>query len=155
MYKICDTIFALSRFVPRFRSAVRRDAKIPVQMLSDRDLHRIFQSIDIDCSGEVEVDELASFMLPGSAMAIAPKGASEATATELPPAYKGRFTDEVRTSWHGMWEWEQSRSSRSLTSSPHFARCCAAGPCDKPPAVQGMGGAVLHQYWSCHELVVL
>jgi len=45
-----------------FRSALRRDAKIKPQDVSDRDLLTVFNAVDDDGGGEVEIDEFVEWL---------------------------------------------------------------------------------------------
>ena len=45
-----------------FRSAVRRDAKVPQAHLSDAQLRTLFRSVDTDDSGDVTLNELTVFL---------------------------------------------------------------------------------------------
>lgn len=45
-----------------FRRAVRRDAKITRTMLSDQQLHSVFDYVDEDGGGEIDLDEFTQLM---------------------------------------------------------------------------------------------
>ena len=45
-----------------FRSAIRRDAKITANQVSDTELKRVFSSVDDDGGGEVEIDEFVEWL---------------------------------------------------------------------------------------------
>ena len=45
-----------------FRSAIRRDAKITANQVSDKELQRVFNSVDDDGGGEVEIDEFVEWL---------------------------------------------------------------------------------------------
>ena len=71
-----------------FRAAVRKGGKVTEQMLSERDLEQLFDTVDTDYNGTISIDELTTFVwgAPGGpAAARATSGGSVAAAAGRVP----------------------------------------------------------------------
>ena len=75
-----------------FRSAVRRDAKIPASQLSDLALLKLFRAVDSDRDGTIAVDEFVSFL---------EHGASRSEASMRPPPSRPQTAQHAQSARAG------------------------------------------------------
>ena len=69
---------------------MRRDAKLPPAMVSDRDLLQLYEHVDADRNGEVELEELVTLVEGGAGAGASPQeeaqGARGPEPAGFPPA---------------------------------------------------------------------
>ena len=68
---------------------MRRDAKLPPAMVSDRDLLQLYEHVDADRNGEVELEELVTLVEGGAGAGASPQEEAQGARGPEPAGIEG------------------------------------------------------------------